>query len=199
MKAGILVECGPEGMEVHLCRRIAELVVEETGIDLEVDIVPMDDKEALLEQCGGVALRLLNAGCDRVVILWDERPAWPDKKQKQCRRRERGQIFAELDKVGLADGPVFLVRIEREIESWLLFDEQMLSNVLSRPAHRVRAEPPQHPHKIPNPKGAMMTLFEKHGQRYVATLGKKFAASLTGLRRMRKCKTFRRFIEKLTQ
>ncbi|HVA46688.1 MAG TPA: hypothetical protein VNH11_10025 [Pirellulales bacterium] len=77
MKVGILVECGPDGMEHHMCRRVGELLAHETGLDLEVDVVPMDNKERLLEECGTAARDLLENGCDRVVILWDERPALP--------------------------------------------------------------------------------------------------------------------------
>src|SRR5438046_1506933 len=76
-KVGLLVECGRDGLEVHVCRRICELLVDASGKPPVPDIVPMDNKQILLQECGTVARRLLDDGCDRVVILWDERPAWP--------------------------------------------------------------------------------------------------------------------------
>ena len=80
-----------------------------------------------------------------------------------------------------------------------MHDEQLLSRMLSRAAHPVRVRSPKNPDRITNPKGAMIALFAKHGRRYVdATLGREFAQSLTGLSRLRKCKTFRRFEQKLT-
>jgi hypothetical protein len=109
MKVGILVECGRMGLEDVLCRRICELLEAERGVELEVDIVPMVNKALLIQDCGTTALRLLNDGCDRVVILWDERPAWPKKDERLCWRIEREKILAELRQAGLTRRPVSLV------------------------------------------------------------------------------------------
>ena len=52
MKVGILVECGREGLEDVLVRRICDLLSEHTGEPTEIDIVPMDNKELLIRDCG---------------------------------------------------------------------------------------------------------------------------------------------------
>ena len=44
-------------------------------------IVPMDNKKRLLEECATTAAGLLGAGCEQVVVRWDEEPAWSDKEQ----------------------------------------------------------------------------------------------------------------------
>ena len=41
----------------------------------------MDNKKHLLEECATTAAGLLGEVCERVVVLWDEEPAWPDKEQ----------------------------------------------------------------------------------------------------------------------
>lgn len=194
------MECGRDGLEVHLCRRICALLRVEHGIELEEQIVPMDNKSRLLEECATEAANLLGNGCERVVVLWDERPAWPDEDEDLCWSRERKAILAALTGQGLAGDAVCLVCIEREFESWLLFDERLLSAVLSTPEHPKRVKAPRNPHRIPNPKGAMMSLLKKHGnKRYVdVQYARRLAASLENLARLRGCDTFRRFEAKLT-
>jgi hypothetical protein len=200
MKAGILVECGRQGLEDVLCRRICELLGGHIGRAFEVDIVPMDNKERLILECGAAAARLLDEGCDHVVILWDERPAWPKVGARLCWHRDRDDVLASLRKAGVAGPSVQLVCVEREFESWLLHDERMLSCVLSTAEHPIRVRPQQNPHRMPNPKGAMMRLFRQHrGWRYVdVQYARAFARCLPDLARLRGCATFRRFAEKVT-
>lgn len=200
MKVGLLVECGPQGLEVVVCRRICDLLRAETGVDFEIDIVPMDNKSRLIQECGTVAAKLLGEGFARVVILWDERPAWPTKGEQLCWHRDRKDILANLQKAKAKHAKVRLVCIEREFESWLLHDERMLSRVLSTDAHPVRIRKQLAPHRMPNPKGTMTTLFKQNrGWRYVdVQTAPHFARGLQDLTRLRRCQTFCRFAVKVT-
>lgn len=199
-RVGLLVECGRDGLEVHVCRRMCELFNEQLSVEIEPVIVPMDHKTRLLEECGTVTRNLLlDDGCDRVVILWDERPAWPNMRDPLCWHNDREKIWAELTQAGIDNQFVHLVCIEREFESWLLFDHPMLSNILSTPARPVRLGRQKSPDRIPNPKGRMMTIFKQHGKRYVDTVyARRLANALTTLNRLRRCPTFCRFAEKVT-
>jgi hypothetical protein len=199
-KVGILVECGRQGLETIVCRRICDLLRTHTRVQFEIDIVPMDNKERLIQQCGAAVARLFDDGCDRVVILWDQRPAWPDKKGPLCWANDRRDILASLAQAQLHDRPVHLVCIEREFESWLLYDERMLSCVLSTDAHKVRVATQRHPHKMKNPKGTMSSLFDQHrGWTYVdVQYARDFARCLQNLSRLRQCATFRRFGQRVT-
>jgi hypothetical protein len=148
-----------------------------------------------------VVTRLLfDSGCERVVILWDERPPWPKMGEPLCWANERERILRELQQAGVTNKPVFLVCIEREFESWLLFDERLLSAILSTDAHPVKVPKQRRPNRMPNPKGTMTTLFRKYGGKiYVDTLyARRFATCLSDINRLKKCSTFRRFAEKLT-
>jgi hypothetical protein len=200
IKVGMLVECGRDGLEVHICRRLCQLLGEPFGIQFHPEIVPMDNKQRLLEECGTVACLLFDNGCERVVILWDERPPWPKMQEPLCWHHERTKILRELQQAGIAHKSVFLVCIEREFKSWLLFDERSLSKVLSTDAHPIRIPTQRYPDRMPNPKGAMTTLFRKYrGKTYVDTLyARSFATCLSDINRFKKCLTFRRFAEKLT-
>ena len=86
-RVGILVECGRRGLEDVICRRLCALLREHTGVEFEEEIVPMDNKPNRIETCGAVTANLFASGCDRVVILWDERPAWPKVGEPSRRSR----------------------------------------------------------------------------------------------------------------
>lgn len=196
-RVGILVECGRDGLEDVLCRRICELLSEMTGIVFELEVIPMDNKARLIHECGSVVSTLVAEGCDRVVVLWDERPAWPTLGDRLCWHRDRESIQESLRQAGVTHGLAGLVCIEREFESWLLHDDAMLSAVLSTPAHPVRVPTQRNPHRMSNPKGTMTGLFRVHrGWRYVDIQhARDFARCLQDLGRLRRCDTFRRFVQ----
>ncbi len=198
-KIGLLVECGRDGLEAIVCRKICQLLDAEYGLQLELDIVPMDNKNNLLAGCGPVVAKLLAQGTERVIILWDERPVWHKTGEALCWHNEREQILTELGKLKVPSTQVHLVCIEREFESWLLFDDKMLEGVLSTQAHPVSVPRQSNPDRHKNPKGAMTTLIRKlSGRVYVdVQYAQRFAKYLTALNRLRKCGTFKRFEERL--
>jgi hypothetical protein len=195
-RVGILVECGPDGLEFHVCRKICALLRRDTQIVIEPEIIPMGNKLRLIEDCAVTTQALFNLGCERVVILWDERPPWPGMNEPLCWHHERARILEALRQANLANRPVSLVCIEREFESWLLHDHQLLSALLSRTTRPVRISRQKHPDRMPNPKGQMMTLFRKHGATYVdVQYARRIADALDNLDHLRRCPTFRRFAE----
>jgi hypothetical protein len=197
-RVGILVECGRDGLEVHLCQRICELLRTEHGAAFAETIVPMDDKRRLVEECATVTAALFEEGFERIVILWDEEPAWPKKEDPLCWHQERVQILAALHGAGLPPPSVHLVCIERAFESWLMHDDRLLSRQLSRPTHKVKVKTPANPHRLNNAKGVLMRLFKKHGGEYRdVTLARQLAANLESLNRLRRCATFSRFAERV--
>jgi Domain of unknown function (DUF4276) len=197
-RVGILVECGPDGLEVHVCGRICALLQQRTGIVIEHTIVSMTNKLGLLERCGLVTQNLFAGGCERVVILWDERPAWPDQNERLCWHLERARVLQELERANVSHRPVSLVCIEREFESWLLHDHQLLSALLSTGTRRVRIPRQKNPDRMPNPKGRMMSLFKQNGKTYVdVQYARRFAGALDDLNHLLRCPTFRRFAEKV--
>lgn len=200
MRVGILVECGRDGLENVVVRRICDLLRAETSEPAEIDMVPMDNKAQLIRDCGPAVARLLGGGCDRVVLLWDERPAWPKTGEPLCWHNDRHDILANLRQAGVPERSVLLVCIEREFESWLLYDDRMLSRVLSTDAHPVRIGRQRNPDRMTNPKGTMSGLFRRYrGWRYVdVQYARAFARHLNDLSRLRRCATFTRFVQKVT-
>jgi hypothetical protein len=195
-KVGFIFECGPQGADKQVCEYLASKVL--------AGIVPvsrtLDDKKGLLSEAGKVAVELLADGCERVLIVWDLRPAWPDKKHKPCRRNERLAILDALEKAGVADKPVFLVCIEQELESWLLADETKIAAYLSTDAHSYTAKRTSKPDRERNPKSVMMNHFRNaRGWRYEDRTHaiKVMTAAETDFRKLRRSSSFARFEEKL--
>ena len=163
MRIGFIFECGPQGADKQVCEYLARKLL--PGV--ECISRTLDNKANLLKDAGRVTAALLADGCDRVLIVWDLRPAWPDKKHKPCRRIERSALLEILDKVGIADQPVFLVCIEQELESWLLADERKLAEYLSTPAHEHTVRRVRRPDREQQPKAAVINHFKAaRGWRY---------------------------------
>lgn len=163
MKIGFIFECGPQGADKQVCEYLAGKLL--PGV--ECVSRTLDHKANLLKDAGRVAAALLAGGCERVLIVWDLRPAWPDKKHKLCRRIERAALLELLDKIGITDQPVFLVCIEQELESWLLADERKLAEYLSTPAHQYTVPRVRRPDRDKQPKAMVINHFKAaRGWRY---------------------------------
>jgi uncharacterized protein DUF4276 len=195
-KVGFIFECGLKGADVLVCEYLAS--------QIRADIMPvsrtLDNKENLLRDAGRVAAALLADGCERVLIVWDLRPAWPDRKHKPCRRVERVAILDAIVKAGVADRPVFLVCIEQELESWLLADEAKIAAYLSSDEHPYPVKRTKNPDREQNPKAVMMNHFsDARGWRYEDRTHaiKVMKATDTDLRKLRRSPSFARFEEKL--
>jgi Domain of unknown function (DUF4276) len=195
-KIGFVFECGPEGADKQVC----EYVADQVGSGMTFVSRTLDNKANLLREAGKVAAELLADGCERVLIVWDLRPAWPEKKDKPCRRVERLALLDAVTKAGVADKPVFLVCVEQELESWLLADETKIALYLSTDAHAYLVKRTSKPDREPNPKSVMMNHFKSaRGWRYDDRIHaiKILGAGATDLKKMRRSPSFARFEAKL--
>jgi len=156
MKIGFVFECGPQGADLQVCEYLAGQL--RPGIQCVSRT--MDDKLKLLAGAAEIANELLIDGCERVLIVWDLRPAWPDKKNKPCRAAERQALLEALAKQGLRDHPVYLVCVEQELESWLLASDHAVSAFLSTPTRAYKAKVIKKPDRVPQPKAAMINYFK---------------------------------------
>ena len=196
MKVGFIFECGPQGADKQVCEYLAS--------QIRPGVIPvsrtLDNKANLLKDAGKVAVALLAEGCERVLIVWDLRPAWPDKKHKPCRKAEREAILAAVANAEIARAPVFLVCVEQELESWLLADEAKISAYLSTDAHHYAAKRERTPDHVGNPKAVMMNHFRNaRGLRYEDRTHaiKILQSGDMDLKKLRRSPTFARFESKL--
>jgi hypothetical protein len=193
MKIGFVFECGPQGADVQVCEYLAREIV----LGIEPLSRTLDNKANLLKDAAKVAATLLADGCERVLIVWDLRPAWPGPKP--CRKIEREALLASLAEAHLTGKPVFLVCVEQELESWLLADETKISAYLSTAAHPYVSKRVSKPDREANPKSAMMGHFKTaRGWRYEDRIHaiQVLRAAETDFRKLRRSPTFTRF-EKL--
>lgn len=196
-RIGFIFECGPQGADKQVCEYLASQL--RPGVQLISRT--LDNKRDLLSDAGKVAASLLEDGCQCVLIIWDLRPAWPDKKSKPCRYHERQVLLQALGQAGIAvTQPVYLVCIEQELESWLLADERLIGNFLSTASHSVPVSRTRHPDREQQPKAKLVNLFKQHrGLRYDDKVHaiKVLRAGALDVARMRRSNSFARFESKL--
>jgi hypothetical protein len=192
MKVGLIVESTSDGAEIQVLPYLLRLL-DPSLLEKDIRVVPMSNKKNLIENCGITAQNLLAEGYDRVVIIWDLHPSYPDKKMSYCRFRERESVLNTLSSAGIHEKqPVYLLCLEKMLEAWLLADERALS-VLLEP--RKKLSVPKKPEREPDPKSKLINLF-------LENLGHKFVDSkhaiwivqkLPDLQRLKKLETFKRF------
>ncbi len=197
MKIGMIFECGPQGADKLVCEYLAGKILPGAELVLRT----LDNKPNLLKDAGLVAARLLADGCDRVLIVWDLRPAWPEKKERPCRRIERDALVKALNEANVPQqAPVFLVCIEQELESWLIADERKLANFLSTVAHPYTVNRIRNPDRHQQPKAFVINHFKTaRGWRYddkVHAL-KVISNGDLDLKRLRCSESFSRFESKI--
>ena len=196
MTIGFIFECGPQGADKQICEYLASQLRPGQSVVSRT----MDNKLKLLDGATSVAKKLLAEGCEKVLIVWDLRPAWPDKNGKPCRANERASLLAALAKEGLQGQPVYLVCVEQELESWLLASDHAISAFLSTDPHPYTAKQVKKPDQVPNPKAVMNNHFKAaRGTRYEDRVHaiKVLKAVALDLKRLRRSVSFVRFEAKL--
>lgn len=202
MKIGIILECGPDGPDKHVCKHLAELIMRDAKIEAEFSFATLDNKPNLLQQCGDTASILLLQGCERVLIVWDLYPAWREKGQKPCRFEDRLTIFGALEAASVDRNRVALICIQEKLEAWLLADGEVLTGFLQRFNSHVKKVPhDKNPERLGcNPKTALNKRMQQNtGQRYVDYVhAQQIVARISDLSRLRRtCPTFQRFEQKI--
>ncbi len=193
MKVGMIFECGPQGADKKVCEYLAKRV----RSDLEIKSETLNDKPNLIAECGTVAAELLEDGYERVVIVWDLYPAWR-RGTRPCRKEDRDGIMDSLTSAGVELDKVALVCIEEELEAWLLADNRAISEVLSRPTHKVNIGRQRNPQRG-NPKKRITKLFYENIGRPYRDLkyAEMIVQAIPDLQRIRRIDTFRRFALKV--
>lgn len=198
MKIGLVVESTPQGMEAVVCPKLLRLLAADSGVPIECVVRTMTNKKLLILGAADTARNLLRENCDRVVVLWDENPPWTpqqDIADERCWHIERDQLITNLRNAHIDRRKVGLVCIEREFETWLLHDPQLIRDVISTPTHKAKVKVPK-PLTIDDPKAALMSLFSKNKTRYNPDVAaRKFANQFSRLDRLKDCDTFRYFAQ----
>ncbi len=198
-RVGIICEGGP-GFEDQ--QVLTDLAIQILG-HADIICLPQGSKPQLFAECGKVTRQLINTdGCSKVLIVWDLEPS--HSETGACRHDDRQRVFATLDATGLQHHPcVFLLCIEKELETWLLADGSAISKVLHRPPHPAPQISNTRNLGAGNPKGRLKRIFKNHGH------GREFDAKTDGpaiakalpanFGALGRFDTFQRFGRKLTE
>lgn len=194
MKIGFILECGPEGADVKVCKHL----VHKINAEIEFVSLALDVKPKLISGCGKAAKQLLASGCEKVFIIWDLFPKW--RTGKPCRKEDREAIFEALNDAGVSHTTVNLVCIEQELESWLIADGRAISEFLSTETRKVAIKDTKNPDIAQNPKKILNQYFNKNkGRDYVDYQhAEKLVKLIPDFSKLRKSVTFRRFYYKLS-
>lgn len=195
---GLILECGPAGAD----EQVFKFLLKHLKPHLTIVPITMGDKPRLLNGCGLVAAELLSNGCERLLIVWDLYPAWRERGQTPCRKKDREMIFESLNETGISPHQVVLLCIRAELESWLIADESNVTQFVATQCHPhqpCRANSVKRPEQNNNPKKYLHQYFQ-------STLGRKYndawdakpliqGANLGIIER--KCPSFKRLKDKL--
>jgi hypothetical protein len=198
MKIGFILECGPEGADIKVCKNLV------SRIRPEVEFVPiaLDNKPKLINGCGKAAKQLLQVGCERVFIIWDLFPDWRNDRTRPCRKEDRDNIFESLNRSNVPLDKVSLICIEEELESWLVADGRAISSFLSTATHIVSVKHEKNPDRVQNPKKKLNKIFTQNrgsGFNYIDYLhAEKLVVLIPDFQKIKKSVTFCRLYNKLT-
>ncbi len=193
----MIFECGPQGADKLICEYIAQALRPE----VKISAITLDNKANLLRDAGKATKQLIDDGCCCVLIIWDLRPAWPDKKLKPCRVAESAAIRSSLLTAGISKtASVQLICVEQELESWLLANERAISAFLSTDSRKYAVKKTKKPDAVSQPKAVMINHFKQaRGWVYDDKVNALNVIKSTDLdlSRMRSSASFTRFERKL--
>lgn len=192
-KVGIICEGTRDGADAQVLRYFADCILASPASEA----VPLGNKPNLFERCGKVARALRESGCERILIVWDLLPAWGG--QPASAASDAAKARASLAAEGLDKDPcVFLVAIDRELETWLVSDTAALSAVIPTPPNSVTIRAIAKPVAESNPKKWLMKKFHEFGKGGRTYMAERNAVEIakampTNLRAIRKIPSFKAF------
>ena len=196
-KVGIICEGANQGGDMQVFRHFVRTLLGQQNID----VVPLGNKPNLFDKCGTTARALLDSGCHRVLIVWDLLPSWGAEPATVA--ANEAAVRASLLREDLHRHPcIFLIAIDRELETWLVADSVALSAVVPRPPNSVTVRAIRAPLKEANPKKWLMRKFSDIGRR--SYLPERNAVEIArampnNLRAVSKIPSFLRFKDSLAQ
>lgn len=203
MKIGLVVECGPDGAETKIIPHLLRL---HRG-DVEFAIPStMDSKGKLMKEGIISAKNMVIDGCDKVIVIWDLLPAFPDEDQAACLKIEKDYLLQQIGELDddIAE-KIFLVCVPNMLEAWLIADERAVLAMFEDHASRyhrnkdIKFSKVKDPETVPDPKSMLMSKYQKcrlRGEYADAIHGPRIAKKIDNYKRISRCTSFCRLIEK---
>lgn len=187
---------------------------------LAVKAFPLGKKPDLIKKCGHTAKNLLDDGYERVVIVWDlhpsewqtirtgKRQAKKKQKSKACLKKDRERILTALQNAGADLARVYLVCVDAMLETWLLRDKRAVEKQLSTRTRTYRIGRRLRLDRENDPKSLLTSIFREAGRsgrkpyndvNDAVKIAMCIPRESEDLKRLRKDKTFGRFLSALTR
>lgn len=131
MKVGLILECTTDGPDWQVYSLWVKRLL---GDDVQVEQSSAVNKKLLVQQAGVRARDLFAEGCDKVFLIWDLWPAWGPSKPDQA--ADLAAIEASLRQAGVTNPCVYMVCVNRMLETLLMVDGKALNAVLGIPKGR---------------------------------------------------------------
>lgn len=201
-KLGLILECDSGGPD----QNVLACLVRRLSPGTVVVPKPQGSKKVIYQKAADVAKDLVEIDqCDLVLIVWDQKPLWKDEEKEIEARNCRDERAIMLDCLnGLpADvmGRVRLLCISAELETWLLADNTVISDYLSKDSHPCKWKGCKLS-ATTDAKAKLISLFNMYrgrSNRYSdVSEAAKIARLWTTTKKLRKVPSFSRFVELLT-
>lgn len=156
MKIGLIVECATDGPDWQVYSLWIKRLL---GDDVQVEQSSAVNKKLLVQQAGTRTQKLLNEGCKKVFIIWDLWPAWGEARPDEA--ADVAAIEHSLRQAGVTDPCVYLLCVNRMLETLLIVDGRALNAVLGIAAGKQTPRNKNHPTTERDPKAYLGKWFRE--------------------------------------
>jgi len=198
MKIGLVLECTNEGPDMQVYRYLARHLLGE-NVDLQFSCCT--NKATLVREAGTRARALIAEDCERVLFIWDLWPAWGDRDTQPSLIDDCNNIDDALRTASVENACVYLICINRMLETLLITDGGAIADVLEIPLGKQRPGNQRNARAEPDPKGYLDRWFRRYrkGPYTDYRHAIKIAKSIRHDRATRGCPEYTRFCEALVE
>ena len=156
MKIGLILECATDGPDWQVYSLWVKRLLDK---DVQVEQSSAVNKKQLVQQAGARTKSLLAEGCAKVFIIWDLWPSWSETKPDQA--ADVTEIESSLRRAGVTDPCVYLLCVNRMLETLLLVDGKALNAVLDLPKGKKTPGNRNNPYTERDPKAYLGKWFKE--------------------------------------
>ena len=156
MKVGLILECATDGPDWQVYSLWMKRLL---GNNVQVEQSSAVNKKQLVQQAGSRAKNLLAEGCEKVFIIWDLWPAWGETKPDQA--ADVAAIESSLRRAGVTNPCIYLLCVNRMLETLLMVDGKALNAVLGLPRGKKTPGNRNKPYAERDPKAYLGRWFQE--------------------------------------
>ncbi len=199
MKVGLILECTLDGPDLQVYSHFARHFL---GTEVEIEPSCAGNKKILVREAGKRARALFAEGCERVLVIWDLWPLWGERNDAQpLVARDIAAITQALRGAHVTNPCVYLIGVDRMLETLLIVDGGAIAEVLKVPRGRPRPRHQRNPRRTHEPKDYLDGWFRRYhrGQYSDYQHANEIAQHIDVARLEKACPEFLQFRQSLGQ